>query len=265
MRPAAHTFIQRLLPGAAPIWLGFYGMILGSWAILFLSVRASDVANLPGGMPTDFWQSLCLTAAEAGFGALFLMWALMSSAMMLPGFVPMLRTYTELFATGATDRTGAAALVGGYLIIWLVASAGGALLQGWFARAALIGPDGATISPWLTAGLLALAGTYQLSPMKEACLSRCRMPIGYFMERWRPGVQPAFNMGLELGVICFGCCWALMMLAFVGGTMNLIWMGAATLFMSLEKLPEIGRPLTRPAGILLIGAALLVAATAFPT
>ncbi len=88
------------------------------------------------------------------------------------------------------------------------------------------------------------------------------MPLTYFMERWAPGLRQSLWMGLHLGVYCLGCCWALMALAFVGGTMNLIWMGAATLFMVLEKLPEIGKPLTRPAGALLLGSSGLVMAMA---
>jgi predicted metal-binding membrane protein len=85
------------------------------------------------------------------------------------------------------------------------------------------------------------------------------MPLTFFMERWAPGPARAFRMGSQLGLACLGCCWALMALAFVGGTMNLVWMGAATLFMALEKLPDIGRPLTHPMGAILILAA--VAAT----
>ena len=82
------------------------------------------------------------------------------------------------------------------------------------------------------------------------------------MERWQPGAASAFGMGLHLGVFCLGCCWALMALGFVGGTMNLIWMGLATVFMALEKLPDIGRYLTRPAGhaLLLAGGVTALAA-----
>jgi predicted metal-binding membrane protein len=76
------------------------------------------------------------------------------------------------------------------------------------------------------------------------------------MEHWVPGMKPAFAMGARLGIWCVGCCWLLMLLGLVGGAMNLLWMGAATLFMVLEKLPEIGRYLTKP-----LGAALLIGAT----
>jgi len=138
----------------------------------------------------------------------------------------------------------------------------GAGAQSALAGAALLNPGGALISPLASAGLLIVAGLYQFSGVKSACLSRCRHPLTYFLGRWRPGARAAFGMGAELGLVCLGCCWALMALAFVGGTMNLMWMGLATLFMAAEKLPEIGRPLTRPAGIglILAGTATLTAA-----
>jgi predicted metal-binding membrane protein len=88
------------------------------------------------------------------------------------------------------------------------------------------------------------------------------MPMTFFMERWAPGAARAFRMGVELGALCLGCCWALMALAFVGGTMSLLWMGAATLFMVLEKLPDLGRSLTRPAGVVLIAAGVFTAFSA---
>ena len=100
--------------------------------------------------------------------------------------------------------------------------------------------------------LLALAGAYQFSPAKEACLSKCRRPLAFFMAHWDEG--PLRN-GLRLGLVCLGCCWALMALAFVGGVMNLAFMGLATVIMGLEKLPDIGRWLTRPLGVALLAGA----------
>lgn len=157
-------------------------------------------------------------------------------------------------------------LVGGYAVVWLGFAAAAAAAQHALAGLGLLAPDGKSLSLWLTAALLLAAGLYQFSVLKSACLAKCRMPITYFLERWAPGPGRAFRMGGELGLACLGCCWALMALAFVGGTMNLLWMGAATLFMALEKLPDIGRPLTRPMGAALIlaaGSAALAAANPF--
>lgn len=238
---------ERINPTGA-LWLGFFALILAAWGGLFAMVITSPMAGVPAGL----WEALCLGAASANLGSLFAMWLLMSAAMMLPTFVPALRTFVNLGATGATRPVDALSLVAGYALIWVGGALAGALAQQALARAGLLAPDGASLSLWLSAGLLAVAGLYQFTHLKAACLAKCRMPLAFFMERWAPGVPRAFRMGLELGALCFGCCWALMALAFVGGTMNLLWMGAATLFMVMEKLPDLGGPLTRPAGYLLL-------------
>jgi len=248
--------LRRYLPatnGQGALWLGFYAVILLAWAGVVMMARQVPGADLSS-VPAEFWAALCLSAADADPVALWAMWALMVSAMMLPTIAPALRTFIDLSATGATDRKGAVALVLGYVGVWLVASVLGAFAQWGLARAGMIGPAGQSLSPWLTASLLIGAGAYQFSALKDRCLSKCRMPITFFMERWRPGSGAALRMGAELGVICLGCCWALMALGFIGGMMNLFWMGAATAFMALEKLPDIGRYLTRPAGAVLVTA-----------
>lgn len=221
-------------------------------------VRASEAGSL-NGLPQGLLSSLCLSAAEADFRALALMWMLMAAAMMLPGFAPALRTFVYLADAGAASARTALALVAGYLGIWLAASLAGAAAQAQLARSGLVAPNGQSVALWLNAVLLVGAGLVQFSALKAACLSKCRMPMTFYIARWRPGARAAFGMGAELGLACLGCCWALMALGFVGGTMNLAWTGAATLFMAAEKLPEIGRRLTRPAGCLLIGAGVLTA------
>lgn len=240
----------------ALIWLSFYAVILLGWAGLFAMVQSSDATAIAhfgfDRLSLDVLASLCVAAGEAQFGALFAMWALMSAAMMLPTFVPALRTYLDLGHVGASSAISSLTLVGGYLFVWLGASLIAAMLQLSLSQAGWLAANGQSIAPWLNAALLIGAGAYQFSAFKEACLAKCRMPMTFFMEKWRPGARPAWKMGLELGMICLGCCWALMLLGFVGGTMNLMWMGLATVFMTLEKLPQIGRVLTRPAGALLI-------------
>lgn len=253
------TPFPRINPAGA-LWLGFFALILAAWAGLFAMVITSPLTGVPAGM----WQALCLGAASAGIGGLFAMWSLMAAAMMLPTFVPALRTFLNLGAAGASRPVDAAALVAGYVAVWAGVALAGALAQRALAQAGLLAPDGSSLSLWLTSALLMAAGLYQFSLFKAACLAKCRMPLTFFMQRWAPGPARALVMGMELGALCLGCCWALMALAFVGGTMNLLWMGAATLFMILEKLPDIGRYLTRPAGFILIsasGAAALVAIT----
>lgn len=243
------------------LWLGFFLAILAAWSGLFAMVAASPMAGAPAG----WWETLCAGAATADLTSLFAMWLLMSAAMMLPTFVPALRTFLNLGTTGATTPADAMALVAGYAAVWTGGALAGAMAQTLMSDAGLLAPDGSSLSLWLTSALLLAAGLYQFTLTKSACLARCRMPLSFFMERWAPGLGRAFRMGLELGALCFGCCWALMALAFVGGTMNLLWMGAATLFMVAEKLPDIGRHLTRPAGALLLAASGATAILALTT
>lgn len=125
--------------------------------------------------------------------------------------------------------------------------------------AGLLDPLGASAAAWLSALLLAGAGAHQFSALKENCLAKCRAPLSFFMQHYGEG---PWRNGLRLGLVCLGCCWALMALAFVGGVMNLVFMGLATVLMVLEKLPQIGRRITRPLGVALIAAAGLTLAGA---
>ena len=125
--------------------------------------------------------------------------------------------------------------VAGYLAMWTLFSAAATLLQAALESAALLTPAMATASAGLGAVALIAAGVYQLTPFKEACLGKCRNPLQFFMTRWRPGPGGAFGMGLEHGAWCVGCCWALMLLLFVAGVMNLAWVALIAAFVFVEK------------------------------
>jgi predicted metal-binding membrane protein len=238
--------------GRRLFWLGFYGAILLAWVLLMRMVASP----MPGLTAAEYWADFCISAGEVDPLALFAMWGLMSAAMMLPTFVPALRVFGELSAVRATSGRTMTALCLGYAAVWVVFSALATALQVGLATAGAMTGIGQTLSPWASAGLLLAAGAFQFSPMKEACLAKCRHPLMFFMEHWAPGLRPAFAMGARMGVFCVGCCWLLMLLGLIGGAMNLLWMGAATLFMVLEKLPEVGRTLTKPLGVaLVVGAA----------
>ncbi len=247
---------DRIRAMAAPHWLALFGLILVAWLCLYLMAVPADLRAASALYGGEFWRDLCtLTPDSAGLLRMVLMWALMSAAMMAPTVLPALATYEDLSRTGTA--TSMARLVAGYLSVWLGFSVLAAGLQMVLFRAGLLDPLGQSAAASLSAFLLAGAGLYQFSPMKEACLSKCRRPLMFFMSHWDEG--PLRN-GLRLGLVCLGCCWALMMLAFVGGVMNLAFMGLATVIMVLEKLPEIGRYITRPlGGVLIVGAGLTVA------
>ena len=115
--------------------------------------------------------------------------------------------------------------------------------------------------PLVAAGLLIAVGIFQFTRAKEVCHSVCHSPMGYFLGHWRTGFGGGFRMGLGLGAFCVGCCWGFMALGFVGGMMSLLWMGLATFFMVLEKLPQIGHYVTKPLGVaLILGGVTLAAA-----
>ena len=228
-------------------WLLVFGLILFAWAALFVLAVRADLRSAAQLYGADFWDALCtVTLDGAGYANAALMWALMAAAMMAPTALPAFATYDDL---GRSTQTRFGALVLGYLSVWLGFSLlAGALQMGLF-TAGLVSAFGDSMSVWLSAGLLLVAGLYQFSPVKEACLSKCRAPLTFFMAHWEEG--PLRN-GLRLGLVCLGCCWALMLLAFVGGVMNIAFMGLATLIMVIEKLPRYGRILTRPLGAVLI-------------
>lgn len=246
----------RIRKMTAPHWLGLYGVILLAWVLLYAMQLPPDLVAAANIYGAEFWEALCrIEPGLAGAPNILLMWALMSAAMMAPTALPAFSTWDDLVQTGRAS--GFTALLGGYLLVWLgfAALATGAQLT--LAAAGLLNPLGESVNLWLTAALLAGAGAYQFSTLKDACLSKCRRPLTFFMQYWDDG---PFRMGVRLGAVCLGCCWALMALAFVGGTMNLLWMGGAMVLMMLEKLPAIGAVLTRPLGygLIALGAALVI-------
>ncbi|MBQ1202956.1 MAG: DUF2182 domain-containing protein, partial [Loktanella sp.] len=201
----------------------------------------------------DFWEALCtVTLDGAGYARAVLMWALMAAAMMLPTALPAFATHDDL---GRQTGVPFYPLVLGYGAVWIGFALIAAALQLLLYRYGLISAIGDSLSVWLTAALLLAAGLYQFSPVKQACLAKCRQPLTFFMQHWDEG---PWRNGLRLGLVCLGCCWALMLLAFVGGVMNLGFMGIATLVMVGEKMDSVGRYLTRPLGFGLIGAAMLM-------
>jgi predicted metal-binding membrane protein len=117
----------------------------------------------------------------------------------------------------------------------------------------VISPMMTLASPRVGASLIVVAGLYQLTPLKRVCLQQCQSPFGFLMHHWRAGVGGAFHMGVDHGAYCLGCCWALMLLLFVGGVMNLAVIAALTAFVALEKMGPFGVHSARVGGGLLVG------------
>jgi predicted metal-binding membrane protein len=175
------------------------------------------------------------------------MWAVMMTGMMLPSAAPM------ILLAGDGARPYFLAL--GYLVIWTAFSAGATALQWLLQQWLIVTPMMEVSSARTGAILLAFAGIYQLTPLKHACLATCQAPMAFVARRWRSGNEGAFQMGLEHGAYCVGCCWALMLLLFAGGVMNLTVIAALTLFVAFEKLVPLGAWSARVSGAVLLGVA----------
>ena len=129
-----------------------------------------------------------------------------------------------------------------------------ATLADWgFERAALISPGTARLTPVVGGIVVIVAGIYQLTPLKSACLTHCRSPFDFILNHWRDGAPGAMRMGLEHGLYCLGCCWFLMTLLFAAGIMSLLWMAAITAFVFVEKLFPAGRWIARASGVAMLG------------
>lgn len=246
-------------------WLGFFALVLMAWGWLYLMNLSAGV-SLTGqpGLLLETLLTLCNGpgAGSAGFGAVWAMWAGMSVAMMLPTFLPVLAAHQKLVDRLPAPTASRVGLVGGYLAVWLGVSVFAALAQIALSRAGLVNDLGAAQNAGLQGALLVMAGLWQFTNVKARCQSACLTPMSFFVGRFRAGLSGGLWMGGELGLYCVGCCWAIMALGFVGGVMNLAWMGLATLFMVFEKLPAVGGALRVPAGGLLTLAGLAVGLTA---
>lgn len=189
---------------------------------------------------------------------LWAMWTVMMTGMMLPSAAPLILLYGAA-ARRSAQRTATHqtyALAAGYLLAWAAFSLGATVLQRVLAALLLVSPMMEAANSRVSAILLLAAGVYQWTPLKHACLRRCRSPIGFLMGRWRNGSAGALRMGLEHGTACVGCCWALMLLLFAGGVMNVVIIVGLTVFVALEKLAPLGRHGARVTGGLMVAGGL---------
>lgn len=187
---------------------------------------------------------------SADFILMFLMWAVMMFAMMVPSAMRAVLIFARIGSAKAQPQlhvTPAFVFTLGYVVIWTLFSVLATVLQWALEMAALLSPMMVVTSGSLGAAFLIAAGFYQLTPLKDACLRHCQSPAMFMATHYRKGMPGAFQLGLTHGAYCLGCCWLLMGLLFVGGVMNLIWILAISLFVLLEKLlpPKIhSRPVT---------------------
>jgi len=187
------------------------------------------------------------TVHSHGASSVFLMWVLMTLVMMSTTAVPVLRSLRSV--TTNTTQLIWWAFVFGYAIIWFGFALAASSLQLAISELNLF-DEHSGLNTSLSAGLLIAAGLYQFSSLKQRCLSECLAPMQFFLRHWHDGISGGLQMGLRHGVTCVGCCWALMLLAFVGGLTNVWFMVLSAVVMAIEKFPVVGRRLTAPLGVL---------------
>jgi predicted metal-binding membrane protein len=191
-------------------------------------------------------------------------WVVMMAAMMLPSVSPTVALYSRMTRSRTALRP--VVFTSGYLIAWGAAglAAFGISAVGRSVFGGKLSWTGA--GHWIAGGILVLAAAYELTPLKDVCLGRCRSPLGYLLGSWRGGYSGALRMGAGHGLWCIGCCWALMAVLFALGVMSIVWMAFVSAFIAIEKTFPWRRPATygTAAVLLLLGALLVVAPHAIP-
>jgi predicted metal-binding membrane protein len=200
-------------------------------------------------------------ARSMGLVVSFAMWFVMMMAMMLPAALPAVLVYGAMVRRHTEHGRALPAawmFVSGYVTAWAAFSFAAVLVQAALERWKLLAPMLDSANQWLSGALLLAAGIYQWSPLKHACLSKCRNPVQFFITHWRTGATGALRMGLEHGAYCVGCCGVLMLLLFAVGVMNLLWIAVIAAFVFVEKLLPAGRMTAKFAGGALIVVGLIV-------
>ena len=232
-------------------------IIVGVSLLIVVALAWFYLARMAQGMGDMAELSDALTPAHSHsptFTLIFLMWAAMTLGMMLPSASPMILMFANINRKRRLEGetfvpTGV--FVAGYLAVWLAFGLMATLLQWRLQTIGLVSPMMGKAHIALGGSVLIAAGIYQWTPLKDACLRLCQTPLGFLMTRWRDGPAGAFYMGVSHGVYCVGCCWVLMLLMFVGGVMNLLWMALLAVLMLAEKLVPPGHWLPRAAGVAL--------------
>jgi predicted metal-binding membrane protein len=239
---------------------------------LFSGPDASSMPDMSAGAAGSAMPGMAaMTAWTPGYAVLmFFMWWIMMIAMMLPSAAPTVLLYALVNRKAeARDQAprqpwSAAAFTSGYLAAWAGFSILAVTLQWTFERTGLLSPMMLNTTSRIMAGsILLLAGLYQFTPLKEACLRHCRGPIQFLSQTWRPGIGGAFAMGLHHGAYCLGCCWGLMAILFFGGIMNLYWIIGLALIVLIEKLAPAGLQFGKLLGLGLAAWGAWLLATAF--
>jgi predicted metal-binding membrane protein len=234
-----------------------------AWTYLLRLDRQMSAAMEYGRMMADMGMRMDVPWKADDVFFTFAMWTVMMIGMMAASAAPVILLFARMHRGRDAQRWPFVvfAFGAGYLLVWIGFSAGATLAQWALHRTAMLSPMMKTSSAWLGGVILMAAGVYQLTPIKGACLTHCRSPLGFLMSRWREGMAGALRMGIEHGTYCLGCCWALMCVLFVVGAMNLVWVAALAIFVLAEKIAPAGALVARVAGLAMITAGVLAWST----
>ena len=225
------------------VWLANDMVMDGMDMTSYRMIPAGQALMMPASSP---WQPI-------EFAYVFVMWAVMMIGMMTPSAAPIILVYARVGRQASESRPFASTawFAGGYLLAWISFSLAATSAQWALERAALLTPMMASASKLIAAILLILAGLYQWTPLKDACLSQCQAPLGFILSRggFQWDATSSLTLGFRHGVYCLGCCWALMVLLFALGVMNIFWIAALAILVLLEKVMPSGRVIARIAGI----------------
>jgi predicted metal-binding membrane protein len=255
--------IERLLRRDRRLILGALALLAAlAWVYLIdIAVRMSEMP-MPAGMSATMMMPQPWTPLTSVLT--FLMWWIMMIGMMVPSVAPTILLYGRIQRqqlAGEAPYTRTALFAAGYLGIWGAFSLAATAAQ-WALNGAALLSMSMTVGTSLATLLLVGGGLYQLTPLKRACLERCRSPAEFLASHWRAGGAGALRMGAVHGAFCVGCCWLLMALLFVGGVMNLIWVAALAVLVLVEKLLPRGDAVAMAAGVVMVASGIAVAVRA---
>jgi predicted metal-binding membrane protein len=246
--------VSRLLTLAALLAIGAV-----AWGFLVRSEAAMTTMSGDGPIVRLMWLMMRPAESLPYLFAATLMWVAMMIAMMVPAVMPMVMVMRGVDRGPHRDRD-TLLFAAGYLVGWSLFGLAAALLQLWLHARGVLGGHLLAVSAQGAGLLLLAAGLYQLTPWKAACLRHCRSPASFFLEHWSPGSRGAVAMGLRHGLYCIGCCWMLMLLMFVGGTMSVLTMAVLCGFILAERLLPDGPWVSRiPGTAMIVWGVLLIA------
>jgi predicted metal-binding membrane protein len=227
--------------------LGLVALLL-ALAVLAWWLTADRMAGMDAGPGTDL----------GALGWFLGVWVVMMAAMMFPSVSPTVALYAQMTRRRGPSRP--LLFTSGYLLVWGIAgvAAYGLFHLGKSLFGADLGWDAG--GRWFAGGVLTIAALYELTPLKDVCLAKCRSPLGFLLGTWRDGARGALEMGARHGAWCLGCCWALMAALFALGVMSLAWTALVAALIAFEKTLPWGRAVTwTTAAVLLVLAVALVA------